>query len=458
MLTLRIENFDRLPDGGPIVYRADRRGFDFGRAQYLDWTLPDPSLFISSKHCEIRFHNGGYWLHDVSSNGTVVNKSDRRVQSPYLLANGDELQVGDYIISVSISGLESQEPRQAAQSRGSAIPGGEVWAATSEPLPPISRKDLMPPVQKPSRAADFLNSVADVPPPSRSPDWADPAPARAPPDPWASTGFSHNPPPPDPPRQAAPLPDWSTPSQIQRNGQSMAALAREMSFAPAAPVKRPDEAVVTPPTPAPPPDAGPAPDAVRARIEREFIQRFAAGAGISETVLAGRSSAELAHELGQIMRIVCANLMQLLSARAAAKTLARTGDRTLIQSRDNNPLKFMPTPDEALRVILGPHSGSYLDGRQTFEHSFADLQAHELATFAAMQQALIQLLEDVTPESIEKAGGGAKKSLLGTNKGKLWDLFVERWKAKAARQENGMLDAFLDIFAAFYQRETQRRR
>lgn len=418
MLTLKIENFDRLPDGGPILYRADRRGFDFGRAQYLDWTLPDPSLFISSKHCEVRFHDGGYWLHDVSSNGTFVNKSDRRVQSPYLLADGDELQVGDYIISVAISGLARPDPRQPASAPERGMAEEDVWAASAPPLPPITRQDLMPPVQKPSRAAGFLNSLADVPPPHQ-PDWAVPA----------------------PPRPQAPLPDWSTPSQVSRDGQSVAALTRDLSFAPVAPVKRAEEPPPPPPAPA-----------------SDFLQQFAAGANIPEALLAGRSSSELAHELGQIMRIVCANLMQLLNARAAAKTLARTGDRTLIQSRDNNPLKFMPTPEEALRVILGPHSGSYLDGRQTFEHSFADLQAHELATFAAMQQALIKLVEEFAPDAIEKAGGTARMPLLGTNKGKLWDAFVERWKARTANHENGMLDAFLDIFAEFYQRETQRRR
>ena len=429
MLTLKIENIDRLPDGGPIIYRADRRGFDFGRAQYLDWTLPDPSLFISSKHCEVRFHDGGYWLHDVSSNGTFVNKSDRRVQSPYLLADGDELQVGEYIISVSISGLAKPEPRRAAPAFEPGIAEHDVWAASQPPLPPLTRQDLAPPAAKPARAADFLNSVADVPPP-RHEDWAVPA----------------------PPRPQGPLPDWSTPSEISRN-QSFAAHTRDVSFSPVEPV-----AVKEPPPPPSPPAAQTATNQVNGKADRDFLQQFAAGANIPESMLAGRSSGELAHELGQIMRIVCANLMQLLNARAAAKTLARTGDRTLIQPRDNNPLKFMPTPEEALRVILGPHSGSYLDGRRTFEQSFADLQAHELATFAAMQQALIKLLEDLSPEAIEKTGGAGRMALLGTNKSKLWDKFVEHWKARTANHENGMLDAFLDIFAEFYQRETQRRR
>jgi type VI secretion system protein ImpI len=55
---LKIENYDRLLDGGPTVFQVDRRGFDLGRAQHLDWTLPDPTRCISSKHCEVRFVDG----------------------------------------------------------------------------------------------------------------------------------------------------------------------------------------------------------------------------------------------------------------------------------------------------------------------------------------------------------------------------------------------------------------
>ena len=440
MLILKIENYDRLADGGPIVYRADRRGFDIGRAQYLDWTLPDLSLFISSKHCEIRFQDGGYWLHDVSTNGTIVNKSDRRVQSPYLLADGDELQIGDYIISVSIAGLDASKPKMPAQS--SPVAAGEVWAGTEPPLPPIRRQDLMPPVQRQSRAADFLSSVADIPAAaSHGHEW-----------PALPAADVRSPP--------VQMPDWSTPSQVHRNGKSMGPGAREKPLVEVAATPPAELAVPPAREPQPLPQAPPPapPDALRAQIERAFIQQFAAGANIPETLLAGRNSIEFAHELGLILRVVCANLMQLLSARAAAKVLARAGDRTLIQARDNNPLKFMPTPEEALRVILGPKSSSYLDARQTFEQTFADLKAHELATFAAMQQAFIMLLQDFAPEAIEKAGTGSKKVFLGSNKTKFWDLFTERWNTKAASRENGMLDAFLDIFADVYEHETQRRR
>ena len=72
-LTLKIENMPSLPDGGPLTYSIQgKRGLDIGRDQYLDWTLPDPGRFISGKHCEVRWHDGGYWLHDVSTNGTFL--------------------------------------------------------------------------------------------------------------------------------------------------------------------------------------------------------------------------------------------------------------------------------------------------------------------------------------------------------------------------------------------------
>ena len=66
-----------LPDGGPVTFELDRRGIDIGRDPYLDWTLPDPERFISGKHCEIRYRDGGYWLHDVSTNGTIDQRPRR---------------------------------------------------------------------------------------------------------------------------------------------------------------------------------------------------------------------------------------------------------------------------------------------------------------------------------------------------------------------------------------------
>jgi type VI secretion system protein ImpI len=168
-----------------------------------------------------------------------------------------------------------------------------------------------------------------------------------------------------------------------------------------------------------------------------------------------RDAGALGKELGVLLNMVCANLMQLLQARAAAKTLARSGHRTLIQPVENNPIKFMPTAEEAIKIMLGPPSPGYMDSRQTIDKSFADIKTHQLATLAAMQQAIAKLTEDLAPEAIEQSSANVKPSLLGGNKAKLWDIFCERWKAKAGRHEHGMLGEFLDLFAEFYDQQSR---
>jgi type VI secretion system protein ImpI len=447
VLKLKIENCARLSDGGPLSYQVERRGFDIGRDQHLDWTLPDPTRHISGKHCEIRFFDGAYWLYDVSTNGTFVNKSTRRVQSPYKLADGDEVLIGDYIISVSVAGSANRPapapvPERVLQENKRPE---NIWTGVGEPPAPINPQDLLLPVQRHGRAADFLNSVANIPAVSSRHSAAE-------------QSFHHD----------------DDPWAVSRTGAERPPGVKRESFA----NDGSDQAWITEnavgleaPPPVPSPDLarrGPAPDrnlasphsreAKRIRDDSEFIRQFAAAANIPEDVLAGRDGGELAREMGLLLRIVCTNLMQLLGARAAAKTLARSGNRTLIKAVDNNPLKFMPTAEEALKIMLGPRSESYLDATRTLEQSFADLKAHQLGVLSAMQLAAAQLLEELSPEAIEQSGGGAKKPLLGTNKAKLWENYVERWKGKSGHHEHGMLGEFLDLFAKLYDQETRQKR
>ncbi len=211
-----------------------------------------------------------------------------------------------------------------------------------------------------------------------------------------------------------------------------------------------------PPPPAPAPQA-PAPDALKAQVDHELLRRFAEGANIPYNLLNGRSASDLAFEMGEIFRLVCANLMQLLKARAEMKSVVRTAERTMIETRENNALKFTPSAEAALAIMFGQPAAGYLDPKATIEQSFADLKLHETATFSAMQQALIQLMEDLSPGSIEQAAGTGKLGFLG-GKSKQWELFCERWKAKAGSGEHGILDAFLDEFAAYYDAAIPRRR
>jgi type VI secretion system protein ImpI len=169
-LRFTIENVPNLPDGGPVSFTVTgKRSLDIGRDQHLDWTLPDPTRYISGKHCEVHYRNDAYWLHDVSTNGTFLNGSDQRMRSPHQLKNGDRLAIGQYIVAVSLDAGSSPSPeRNFAASSGlvsqqhAAYP--EIWASDKDAPPPIDRQQI-----KMARDAarpvnpDFLDWAAGVP-------------------------------------------------------------------------------------------------------------------------------------------------------------------------------------------------------------------------------------------------------------------------------------------------------
>jgi type VI secretion system protein ImpI len=447
-LRLAIENETSLPDGGPLsVTVSGRRGLDIGRDQHLDWTLPDPTRTVSGKHCEVRFHDDAYWLHDVSTNGTYLNGSDRRLQAPHRLRNGDRIEIGHYIIAVSVDGAEAHEADSGAAAGRARSGGGEFWGPAGEAAPPIPRNDLRPPRETRPVRPDFLDWAVDAPAPSFD------APFPSPPEPrhedmaWASgpkpVPVVPAPPPqvPTPRRPAAAPPTsadpWDDPGPFASTPGPDGRLAD-----PASPAAVPPSADFAVPV-LPPGGEG-----------ADLFRRFAKGAGISEDVIAWRDPGEFSELLGALMRVVAADLQKLLAARAESKRLTRSSDQTTVQALDNNPLKFSPSAEDALRIMFGRPTGGYLDARRALEECFKDLKVHQVKTYAAMQAALRLLVEDLDPQAIEESAASDKGlgALVGSRKAKLWDTYVARWNARTAPHEHGFVDAFMLYFAECYDR------
>ena len=471
-LTLTIENETALMDGGPLTYAVSgKRGFDIGRDSHLDWALPDPSRYISSKHCEVRYRDNGFWLHDVSTNGTFLNGSDRRMSEPHRLRDGDRIAIGHYLIRVALDG-EAARPAQARHSgRGPALTAGDAphvddWSLEPRqprnPLYPIDSR--MPLSSGPGLAStgggDFLDWMTDLPP--MLPDVPATRPARAPREIPARDEWSQPAPPVPPlapgPRRGSelirPEPDaawWDEP----------AGPARAPRDSPPAPPSPPVPAQPLPrsaPGPAPvhgPPAVAPlAPEPAPGSDDRAFIRAFATAAGLPESALDHHDAASLAHLLGGFVRLTVDDLRQLLAARFEAKRMARSSVQTQISGTDNNPLKFTPTIEDSLKLMFGPPSRSYLDAQRTLDASFADIKSHQLETYAAMQSAVLELTDDFDPKKIDAAAGrdSALGHLVGSRKARAWDIFVARWEAKALRRDNGILGAFMEYFSKNYDR------
>jgi type VI secretion system protein len=98
-LTLTLRNVSALSDGGPIKLQLDRRGAVIGRSPTVEWTLPDPSNYISSRHYEVRYETDVYQLRDTSTNGTMINGT--AMTGPHRLSNGDVITIGHYEIAVT---------------------------------------------------------------------------------------------------------------------------------------------------------------------------------------------------------------------------------------------------------------------------------------------------------------------------------------------------------------------
>ncbi len=472
-LRLTVENLDRMPDGGPLsVEVTGRRGLDIGRDQHLDWTLPDPGRTVSGKHCEVRYQDGGYWLYDVSTNGTFVNGSDRRIQGPHRLRNGDRIEIGHYLVAVALDG---EGAAMAAPPASAGEPsGGDLWRVSGEVAPPVPRRDLAPVQETRPVRPDFLEWAVEAPsgtlagqpaPPAQAGDdwsWAQatppPMPVFEPPPPVPQPRRPGQPRAPEPAAwddaagaapaaDPAPEPvDWSLPPVPGASKPQVTPVAIVPPPAPLAPVPIAPSAPVAQAAAAPLAQAGATPRG------GDFARRFAKGAGIAEDVVAWRDPGDLAEELGALMRIVAEDLKQLMAARAESKRLARATDQTMIQALDNNPMKFAPTADDALRLMFGRPGSGYLDARTTLRHSFRDLKVHQVKTYGAMQQALSMLLADLEPQAIEEAGEPEKGigGLFGARKARLWDTYVVRWKAKTAPHDDGIVGTFMLHFSDCY--------
>lgn len=177
-----------------------------------------------------------------------------------------------------------------------------------------------------------------------------------------------------------------------------------------------------------------------------LLDAFCRGAGIAPEMLAARDQNALATEIGEFVKLTVEHLGELLRARAAAKAMVKSSNRTMIGKQDNNPLKFVPSPPEVIEAMFAGRRSGYLDARHSLEEAFGDLRQHEIATYTAMQKALARLLDPLAPEVIETKARG---STFTSWKAHAWDLFVQRWGERNAG-ENGMLDAFLAYFAEAY--------
>lgn len=479
VLILRVLSYKGLPSTQPISAQFDAQGGSIGRAPNNQLVLPDPEKFISRVHASIHCEAGRYFIEDSSTGGTFLNDSDIPLQQGRaVLSDGEKLRIGEYELLVTISesatagfAVSIEQPvRQLDLAQNSVLDGpfAPAQPAASQPKadffssfveqPESSafHQSFTPPqiAETPSFAAvddldfgDLLSKLDELPggpspvgssqlhdlPPLPADFFAEEQPkpedvtpfqpAAEPETPWPLFDSS--------PAEAPQIPQFEMPAPT-------AVVFPEHAAEPVAPEPpRETHQVVEPTRVTPQP-------AVSAVADDLLWREFLAGAGISDPhFLPPEQWPALMRTSGELLRSMVQGLMQVLRARAELKSQFRVSVTTM-RSVDNNPLKFTPNVDDAIKLILAPTNPGFLPPQQAVSEGFNDIMNHQIAMTAGIQAALAEVLRSFDPQLIERT---QTEGVLFQKKAKCWEYYVEKYpQLKAVAQEEFFGDTFADAY------------
>ena len=385
--------------GRPTLFQT--RDFEalpvtIGRDATCTLALDDPHKHISRVHVELEEEDGTYWMSVVSKVNPVMVKGRRYGPGTRLtLKSGDSFEMGEFEVQV-------------------------VFPERAQPAPP-------PPAEKKSMiealSEEGQSDTTDIPAPepgifdeptlmgsTEEPTYMGPAIKPAPP-----------PPPPPPVAEKHPAPVEAKPPP--------------------------------PPRPAPAPVA-----AAAAGSMNDALRFFLEGAGMPSRDLSPEESEKLLRDSGTILRAAVEGLMMLLIARSEMRKEFEAEERTMVAARDNNPLKLMGDPHEAMQFLLEPgsHTGGFLEPVQAIGDACEDLRAHELALMTGMRSAILGALRRFDPKTIEKSLEKSSGFSFGGKKAKLWEAFVEHQSHLAQEAQEDFNKIFGRDFMSAYQAQIRK--
>jgi len=189
----------------------------------------------------------------------------------------------------------------------------------------------------------------------------------------------------------------------------------------------------------------------------EVWSGFLNGAGVDIPLPRGVTP-ELMQTVGLMLRASVEGMLQLIAVRAAAKNELRAGV-TVIQVRENNPLKFSPDVTVALMQLLQPPGRGFLPGAEAIRDAMIDLQSHQIGTMAGMRAALAGVLDRFGPQLLEGrlTGQSMLDALLPMNrKAKLWELFLQHYRSIRDEAEEDFHQLFGKAFVEAYTEQVER--
>ena len=189
------------------------------------------------------------------------------------------------------------------------------------------------------------------------------------------------------------------------------------------------------------------------------LRAFLEGAGVPHKQLSPADSERMLRDCGAILRAAVEGIMMLLLARGEMRKEFEAEDRTMVAARDNNPLKLMSDPHEAMDFLFDPaeRTDGFLDPVQAVGDACEDLRTHELALMAGMRAAIQGALRRFDPNVIERAFEKSEKSFsLASRKARLWEMFVVEQDKLSRDAQDDFNKVFGRDFMGAYQAQLRR--
>lgn len=159
--------------------------------------------------------------------------------------------------------------------------------------------------------------------------------------------------------------------------------------------------------------------------------------------------------IGQMTRKTIGGLIQLLMSRANLKNEFRMSV-TMIQTQENNPLKFCVNEEQAIKQMLVNPMTGYLGPVEALEEALDDFQVHQLAVMSATRSALNYMLKRLDPERLEQKFEDSKSKgmMLGNKRARYWEAYKEFYQ-DILEEENVFQSLFGNEFANAYEKQVQ---
>lgn len=471
--------------------RLDEGELVIGRSADAGWQIDDPDMFVSRAHCRISGGRDGYFVTDTSSSGLFINDSDSPLGAgkSTRLQSGMRLRLGDYVVYVDL-----QTPTAQASTAGQPAPErlppvsrapvsigrDDFFSATVEEEPRRPRPaDLPNPFEQPVPGAfERATSGQRSSPAFDDPFSLDPVstPVSKNAVPYLEPGGAANradpfslDPEPSPSREVEHA--HGKPSDFNddfgfgsatapgsANGTGSAGKREHIAQRPqsANPWDLPVRAADVPPPARTGAAAKPARLPAAPQLgDMALRSAFLHGLGVEEADFPGRDSLAEMEKFGREYRLMMEGLMQLLRKRAEEKGNARVA-QTMVGASEVNPLKFLPTVDDAIVTLLAERSPGFLAGEAAIADAVRDLAQHHVRAWRGVQGALRRMIDRFDPAAIEeelKSNSAIGTLLSGGRGAKLWELYQKRHREIAESAEKSFLGEIGADFRDAYEEE-----